>query len=200
MKIKAVLLPRKIISQPIPPLDLAMAAAVIKKHHSSWSFVDLLDANFKSGKYNEGLKNFNNDDIFSENNKAFLNRVLKDIGDIGMDLIYFYIEWWKATLPLALALALRIKRSRPQTRILLSGPYLNAYGRPLLQEYPYIDYIADSEIEPVLDGLVEHPYSPRHIPNILWMDKRLKRVNKNARVIADLDRIPVAIDVSFAPA
>lgn len=195
MRMKAVLLPRKVTAKPIPPFDLAMTNSIVKMNRGTFRLSNLLDENFRTGKYNDGLKNFNPDDIFSKNNSGFAGKVAEDIGTGGTDIFFFFIEWWKATLPLAIAASSYLKNLNKKTKVILSGPYLKVYAESVLKEFPFIDAVIDSEIEPAIDSICKVYPDISVATNTIRTAKRScsgssRTAVSNRRCLADLDQLP----------
>ena len=189
MRVKTVLLPKKASSRPIPYWDIGSIAANIKNKCQEFKLIDLETENFYSKKYSFFLEKCKPTDVFKKKNLGFIRSILKDIGSIEFDIFYFYIDWWNETLPCAVAVAYQIKKLNKNVKILVSGPYLNSYGKEILDKFKFIDYIAVSEIEPVFQKLLGENSYVSEIPNIVYFDKKKKVSVETEGHIADINKL-----------
>lgn len=188
MKIKIILLPKKTSAPPIPCWDVASLIANIGNDNEV-ELIDLEKSNFHNNKYRDFLINFHNKDVYNRKKIPFIFNLMKDIGNINFDVIYFYIDWWNETLAIGLSLAWLLKKINKKIKILMSGPYLNAYGREILEHFRFIDYIAISEIEPIFNSLPEYCDCPQKIPNIIYFDTTLKKIIETKKMIPNLNNL-----------
>jgi len=189
MRIKTILLPRRAISRPIPYWEIGSIAANVKSKCQEFKLIDLETANYYTRKYNDFLEEFKPFEVLKKENRGFIHSVVKDIGNIKFDIFYFYIDWWNETLPLAIAVANQIKKLNKKARILLSGPYLNSYGKEILDKFKFIDYIAVSEIEPVFNKLLDNSVCSSEIPNIVYFDRNNNKVAETKKIITDINEL-----------
>ena len=189
MKLKIILLPRKLLSRPIPYWNIGSIVANIKDKCRKIKLIDLETLNFERKKYDIFFRKFKAIDIFKKNNFYFLQTLIKDIGSTNYDIFHFYIDWWNETLPMAIALGQQIKRFNDKTKILLSGAYLNAYGKEILNRFRFIDYIAVSEIEPVFENLLGSFSSLKKVPNIIYFNKEKNKIVETKKEVTDLDNL-----------
>lgn len=189
MKVKIVLLPRKISSRPIPYWDIGSIVSNIESRCRKIELIDLETSNYKNKKYNIFFEKFRPLDIFNKRNFCIIQDLIKDIGNINYDIFHFYIDWWNETLPIAIALGHQIKRLNNKTKILLNGPYLNAYGKKILDKFRFIDYIVVSEIEPVFKNLLGNFSSSKKVPNIIYFNKERNKIVETKKEVTDLNNL-----------
>lgn len=189
MKIKAILLPRKLNSRPVPHWDIGSVMANAWGGEKEFQLIDLETINYYTKKYDDFLEHCQAGDVFKSQNFQLIQSVISDIGSLKADVFYFHIDWWNETLPLAVAVLHQIKKINQKARILLSGPYLNSYGIEILEKFKWIDYIAVSEIEPVFNALLDNDKKNFEIPNIIYFDKETNKIVTTERKAVDINNL-----------
>lgn len=189
MKVKTILLPKSALTKPVPHFDIGSIAANIKSKCQDFQLINLETNNYFSKKYKKILEKIKGPDVFKKKNATLINSIIKDIGNINFDIFYFYIDWWNETLPLAIAVAYQIKKLNKKSKILLSGPYLNSYGKEILSKFKFIDYIAVSEIEPVFDKILTPSINNSEIPNIIYYNNKRKMIVETKKQVDDINNI-----------
>lgn len=99
-----------------------------------------------------------------------------------------------STYPLTLRIAGEVKRSRPQTHIVLGGPQASAVDVRTLAIFPFIDCVVRGEADetfPVLVDGIGNMSRLSDIPGITF--RRGKKIirNPDAPVVLDLDKLPM---------
>ena len=93
-----------------------------------------------------------------------------------------------ATLPIALAIAARVREAAPETAILLGGPGVGGIDRELVARFPFVDAVVRGEGERTLPALLEHLVAgsaPHGVAGVTWRDA-------GGRVRREADRPPIA--------
>jgi anaerobic magnesium-protoporphyrin IX monomethyl ester cyclase len=86
-------------------------------------------------------------------------------------------------------MAVAIKASRPEVRVVFGGVHVSAVGATLLERFPSIDYLCIGEGEETLAELAEGR-PPAGIAGLAWRDAGEIRVNPPRARIEDLDALP----------
>ncbi|MCK5081374.1 MAG: hypothetical protein KAR31_00575, partial [Candidatus Omnitrophica bacterium] len=189
MRLKIVLLPRKLDSRPTPFWDIGSVIANIRSECERIKLIDLETKNYYTKKYDGYLKNYGAVNVFRKESLCFVRSIIKDIGSIEFDVFHFYIDWWNETLPLAIAVAHQIKKLNKKARILLTGPYLNSYGKEISDKFKFIDYIAVSEIEPVFKNIFTDGLCASETSNIVYYNEKTRKVHETKRQVTDINDI-----------
>jgi len=187
MKTKIVLLPRKVNSRPIPYWEIGAILANIKEKCQKLELVDLESKYFCTKKNYDFLGNHNPHDLFKKDNQVYVLSVLEDIGSLDFDLIHFFIDWWNETLPLAVAIARKIRKKNNKIKILLSGTYLNRYGGEIIEKFKFIDYIGVSDPELIFNEILNGTEDPSKIPNIVYFSEEENVVKETKRQAIDVN-------------
>ncbi len=86
-------------------------------------------------------------------------------------------------------MAVLIKEARPRVKIVFGGVHVSALGRPLLQNFPCIDYLSPGEGEETLSELASGLDSSS-IDGLIWRDGDTIVANAPRSLLSNLDELP----------
>jgi radical SAM superfamily enzyme YgiQ (UPF0313 family) len=99
-----------------------------------------------------------------------------------------------STYPLTIRIARELKRSHPQSVVMLGGPQASVVDVGTLQAFPFIDFIVRGEADETLPRLLAALADMRNfskVPGITFRSGGNIVRNPNAPVVLDLDKLPM---------
>ena len=99
-----------------------------------------------------------------------------------------------STFPLTIRIARELKRTNPQSLVMLGGPQASVVDGATLQAFPFIDMIVRGEADETLPALLDalpDTQRVRAIPGVTFRDASGIVRNPSAPVVVDLDRLPL---------
>ncbi|MEU7524425.1 radical SAM protein [Saccharothrix sp. NPDC042600] len=107
-----------------------------------------------------------------------------------------------SSFPLTLRIAERLKRARPEVRIVLGGPQASVVDTATLTAFPSVDFVLRFEAEeslPALLDALDTGADLRGVPGLSFREGGTVVRTANAPAIADLDAIPVPAYHRYPP-
>ena len=99
-----------------------------------------------------------------------------------------------SSYPLTIRIAQALKRIRPSSMILLGGPQASVVDLHTLAAFPFVDFVLRGEAERSLPILLDHLQGQRRMEEVPGLSYRVKAQphrNPDAKVIDDLDELPM---------
>ncbi|MGO9263164.1 MAG: B12-binding domain-containing radical SAM protein [Bryobacteraceae bacterium] len=96
-----------------------------------------------------------------------------------------------STFPLTIRIARELKRSQPQSVVMLGGPQASVVDAGTLRAFPFIDFIVRGEADETLPRLLAAFPDLREIPGVTFRSGGNIVRNPNAPVVLDLDKLPL---------
>ena len=128
-----------------------------------------------------------------DNSEFFFPFVARKLRSISCDIFGFSSIC--SSYPLTLRLAQEVKRINPDTKIIIGGPQATVVDVATMVAFPCVDIIvrgeADETFSELLCLLGNGDSNWQNIPGITFRKGAQVVRNKNASVIADLDRLPL---------
>ncbi|NMC75132.1 MAG: radical SAM protein [Geobacteraceae bacterium] len=168
----------------LPPLGLLNLAAVLRRSGHDCAVIDLVLA-VRLGKLPMGAS------IYEESARMILRE--------EPDLAAFSVQC--ATLPAVLRIAERLRKKKPDLRIVLGGHDASFVAERVLERFPWIDAVVRGEGEITFRELVSAYASTgvaEGIAGVTWRRGPHRVRNPHRDLISDLDELP-SPDYSLVP-
>src|ERR1039457_3234081 len=161
-----------------PPLGVLTLAAILGQHGITVEVADLnrtYSRYLRSAAYRRGVD--------------FCSFVAREFASRSFDLWGFSTIC--STYPLTIRIARELKRSHPQSVVMLGGPQASVVDVDTLRAFPFIDFIVRGEADETLPRLLTAFPDMREIPGVTFRSGGSIVRNPNAPAVLDLDKLPM---------
>ena len=163
------------------PIGILTLAAILRQHGITVEVVDL------NRTYYRYLRS-----AAYRRRADFCSFVARDFASRSFDVWGFSTIC--STYPLTIRIARELKRSHPQSVVMLGGPQASVVDAATLWAFPFIDFIVRGEADETLPLLLAALPDMRRfgeIPGVTFRSGGSIVRNPNAPVVLDLDKLPM---------
>ena len=163
------------------PIGILTLAAILRQRGITVEVVDLNQTYYRylrSAAYRRSLD--------------FCSFVARELASRSFDICGFSTIC--STYPLTIRIARELKRSHPQSVVMLGGPQASVVDVATLQAFPFIDFIVRGEADetlPLVLAALPDQRRLREIPGVTFRSGGSIVRNPNAPVVLDLDQLPM---------